>query len=99
MMGIFVAGKDMQVITTTHWCLVVGMGCFTFLMLFLAAEGLIKGKLSAPSVVLAGFLIAIAAISMSFFLACVGDIQQGRLDTFEDIERGWKHVTWFVRYL
>jgi hypothetical protein len=87
----------MHEVTITHWCWIVGLGAFTLLTLFLAAEGMIKGKLSAPSVVMAGFLIALAAVTMSFFLSCVGDVQDGRLDTFETMAHGWKNMTTFFR--
>jgi hypothetical protein len=89
----------MHEVTVTHWCWIVGLGAFSLLMLFLAAEGMIKGKLSAPSIVMAGFLITLAAVTMSFFLSCVGDVQEGQLDTFHAMERGWKHFSLFFRQL
>lgn len=87
----------MHEITTVHWLWVVGMGLVTLIVLFLAAESLIKGKLQAPSVILAGFFILLAAFTMSMFLACIGDFQNDRLDTFKMMHREWKHITGFFR--
>jgi len=87
----------MHTITTVHWLWVIGMGLVTLIILFLAAESLIKGKLQAPSFILAGFLIILAAFTMSMFLSCIGDFQNDRLDTFRTMHREWKHISGFFR--
>ena len=88
-------GKE---ITWVHWVWVSGFGLFTLLLLFGAAEFLIKGKLNAPSIILAGFMIALASVSLSFFIACLGDLQMGRTDTLDQLHRVYKQAWWFTRY-
>jgi len=75
----------------------IGIGLLTLILLFLAAESLIKGKLQVPAVVLAGFLIVLAAFTMSLFLSCVSDFQNERLDTFRTLHREWRHIAGFFR--
>ena len=87
----------MHEITTVHWLWVIGMGLVTLIILFLAAESLIKGKLQIPSFVLAGFLIILAAFTMSMFISCISDFQNDRLDTLRAMHREWKHVSGFFR--
>ena len=86
----------MHEITTIHWLWVVGMGLVTLIILFLAAESIIRGKLQAPSFILAGFLIILAAFTMSLFISCISDFQNDRLDTFRAMHREWKQVSGYL---
>ena len=88
-------GKE---ITFVHWLWVGGFGLFTLLMLFGAAETLIRGKLNAPSIIFAGFMIALASITLSFFIACLGDMQIGSTETLDGLHRAYKQVWWYMRY-
>jgi len=88
----------MEQISTANWAWAIGFGVFSIVMLFVAAEGLIKNKLNAPSVVVAGFLIALASITLSFFLACLGDFQMGCTDTLDDLHRAYRMVGWYLHY-
>jgi len=88
----------MDHITTGSWAWAIGFGVFSLVMLFLAAEGLIRSKLNAPSIVVAGFLIALASVSLSFFLACLADFQMGCTDTLHDLHRAVKTVGWYLHY-
>ena len=87
----------MHEITTVHWLWVIGMGILTLILLFLAAESIIKGKMQIPAFVLAGFLIVLASFTMSLFLSCVHDFQNEKLDTFRAIHREWQHIAGFFR--
>ena len=87
----------MHEITLVHWLWVIGMGFLTLILLFLAAESIIKGKMQIPAFVLAGFLIVLASFTMSLFLSCVHDFQNEKLDTFRAIHREWQHIAGFFR--
>ncbi len=87
----------MSTITTVQWIWAIGFGVLSVVLLFLASESLIKGKLNAPSIVVAGFMIALASITLSFFLACLGDFQMGCTDTLDQIGRAFREFTWYMR--
>ena len=88
----------MQDITTVQWIWAIGFAVFSLVMLFAATEGLIKGRLNAPSIVLAAFMIALASITLSFFLACLGDFQMGCTDTLDDLGRACRMVGWYMHF-
>jgi hypothetical protein len=88
----------MEQIPTTSWAWAIGFGIFSIVLLFCASEGLVRSKLNAPSIIVAGFLIALASISLSFFLACLGDFQIGCTDTLDDINRAYRQVTWYLHF-
>lgn len=89
---------DMNIITTADWIWAIGFGIISIAALFGASESLIRGKLNAPSVVVAAFMIAFASITLSFFLACLGDFQMGSTDTLDNIHRAFREATWYLHY-